>query len=251
MANESGQNLQPFKEKLVAVGKALRDEGLILGGEGNLSLRLPSGNILVTPARVCKGRLNTRMLLILDPKGNVVEGTLMPSSELLLHLHVYRTRKDVGGIVHAHPPYATGFACAGMSLDMPILAEMIVMLKGVPLVPYANPGSIELVEAISPYLEDRDAFLLANHGVVAVGPDLETALQRMELVEQFAKVALITYQLGRQNPIPGKNIRDLESLHEKYRILPYPQENLPYPKVPRIQLAELMEELIRRYLKKV
>lgn len=251
MANESGHNLQPFREKLVAVGKALRDEGLILGGEGNLSLRLPNGNILVTPARVSKGHLNTRMLLILDPKGNVVEGSLMPSSELLLHLHVYRTRKDVGGIVHAHPPYATGFACAGMSLDMPILAEMIVMLKGIPLVPYANPGSIELVESISPYLEDRDAFLLANHGVVAVGPDLETALQRMELVEQFAKVALITYQLERQNPIPGKNIRDLEALHEKYRILPYPQENLPYPKVPRILLSELMEELIRRYLKKV
>ena len=251
MENDSAHHIQPFKEKLVAVGKVLRDEGLILGGEGNLSLRLPNDNILVTPARVCKGRLNTRMLLILDPKGNVLEGTLMPSSELLLHLQIYRTRKDVGGIVHAHPPYATGFACAGMSLDIPLLAEMIVMLKGVPLVPYANPGSIELVEVISPYLEDRDAFLLANHGVVAVGPDLETALQRMELVEHFAKVALITYQLGRQNPIPGKNLRELEALHEKYRTLPYPEENLPYPKMPRIQLAELMEELIRRYLKKV
>jgi len=206
MTNEKASDSLPFKEKLVAVGKALQERGLILGGEGNLSLRLPNGNLLVTPARVSKGHLNTRILLILDPKGNVLEGKLPPSSELLLHLHIYRTRKDVGGIVHAHPPCATGFACAGMSLDMPILAEMLIMLKSVPLVPYANPGSIELVESITPYLEESDAFLLANHGVVAVGPDLETALQRMELVEQFAKVALITYQLGRQNPLPGTNI---------------------------------------------
>jgi len=251
MPNEKPSDLLPLKEKLIAVGKALWDEGLIMGGEGNLSLRLPNGNLLVTPARACKGRLNARMLLVLDPKGNVVEGTLVPSSELLMHLHIYRTRKDVGGIVHAHPPFATGFACAGMSLDVPLLAEMMIMLRSVPLVPYANPGSIELVEAISPYVEGHDAYLLANHGVVTVGPDLETALQRMELTEQYAKVTLVTHQLGRQNPIPGKYIRDLESQHEKTRNLPYPQENLPYPKVPRILLSELMEELIRRYLKKV
>ena len=116
---------------------------------------------------------------------------------------------------------------------------------------HLHKRTIELVEAISPYVEGHDAYLLANHGVVTVGPDLETALQRMELTEQYAKVTLVTHQLGRQNPIPGKYIRDLESQHEKTRNLPYPQENLPYPKVPRILLSELMEELIRRYLKKV
>lgn len=248
---ESAPNLPALKEKMVAVGRALWDRGLILGGEGNLSLRLPNGNLLVTPSRVCKGKLNTRQLLVLDPLGNLLEGTLQPSSELLLHLQIYRQRPDTGGIVHAHPPQATGFACAGMGLTVPLLAEVSILLKTVPLVPYANPGSIELGEAVIPFLEEYDALLLANHGVVAVGADLDTALTRMELVEQYARITLITHMLGRQSPIPGRYLNDLAGLREKQRNLPYPEENLPYPKVPRILLSELFEELIRRYLKKV
>ncbi len=250
-SSDAAPSLQALKEKMVAVGMALWDRGLILGGEGNLSLRLPNGNLLVTPARACKGRLNTRQMLVLDPLGNLLEGNLQPSSELLLHLQIYRQRADVGGIVHAHPPHATGFACAGTGLSVPLLAEVSSLLKSVPLVPYANPGSIELGEAVLPFLEEHDALLLANHGVVAVGADLDTALTRMELVEQFARVTLITHMLGRQNPIPGRFLGDLEALREKERRLPYPEENLPYPKVPRILLSELFEELIRRYLKKV
>ena len=138
-----------------------------------------------------------------------------------------------------------------MSLSVPLLAEVSALLKTIPLVPYANPGSIELGEAVIPFLEEHDALLLANHGVVAVGADLETALTRMELVEHGARVTLITHMLGRLSPIPGRFLPDLEALREKQRNLPYPEENLPYPKVPRILLSELFEELIRRYLKKV
>ncbi len=243
-------NILKFKEKLVAVGKALRDQGLIIGGEGNISLRLPNGNLLVTPARVCKGKLTSSMLLILDPKGYVLEGTLPPSSELLLHLHIYAQRSDVGGIVHAHPPFATGFSCAGLSLSLPLLAESIITLGDVPLIPFAMPGSIELVETLSPYLKDNDCFLLSNHGVLTVGSDLETALIRMELIEQYAKILLVTYIMGRQSPIPAKYLKNLKELNKEIRFLKAPEESIPLPKAPRVLLSELFEELIRRYLKK-
>lgn len=243
-------NILKFKEKLIAVGKSLREQGLIVGGEGNLSLRLPDGNLLVTPARVCKGKLEPSMLLVLDPKGYVVEGNLQPSSELLLHLHIYNVRKDVGGIVHAHPPFATGFSCAGISFTTPLLAEGLIMLGQIPNVPFAMPGSIELVESISPYLQDNDCFLLSNHGVLTVGADIETALVRIELLEQYAKVLLITYILGRQNPIPSKYLEQLKELNNQIRFLKMPEESIPLPKAPRILLYELFDELLRRYLKK-
>jgi len=243
-------NISKYKDKLIAVGKSLREQGLIVGGEGNLSLKLPDGNLLVTPARACKGKLEVSMLLILDPKGYVLEGNLQPSSELLLHLHIYNERKDVGGIVHAHPPFATGFSCAGISFSTPLLAEGMIVLGQVPNVPFAMPGSIELVEALSPYLQENDCFLLSNHGVLTVGADIETALMRMELLEQYAKILLITYILGRQNPIPSRYLEPLKELNKEVRFLKAPEESIPLPKAPRVLLYELFDELLRRYLKK-
>lgn len=243
-------NILKFKEKLIAVGKSLREQGLIVGGEGNLSLKLPNGNLLVTPARACKGKLSPSMLLVLDPKGYVLEGNLQPSSELLLHLHIYNQREDVEGIVHAHPPFATGFSCAGVSFTNPLLAESIIMLGSIPRIPFALPGSFELVEALSPYLKDNDCFLLSNHGVLTVGPDIETALMRMELVEQYAKILLITHILGRQSPIPSKYLENLKEMNKEIRFLKAPEEMIPLPKAPRVLLYELFDELLRRYLKK-
>lgn len=243
-------NIIKFKEKLIAVGKSLREQGLIVGGEGNLSLKLPDGNLLVTPARACKGKLEPSMLLVLDPKGYVLEGSLQPSSELLLHLQIYRERSDVGGIVHAHPPFATGFSCAGISFSTPLLAESIIMLGTIPNIPFAMPGSIELVEKISPFIKDSDCFLLSNHGVLTVGADIETALMRMELLEQYSKILLITYILGRQNPIPSRYVEPLKEAHKEMRFLKTPEESIPLPKAPRVLLYELFDELLRRYLKK-
>lgn len=243
-------NILKFKDRLIAVGKSLREQGLIVGGEGNLSLKLPDENLLVTPARACKGKLELSMLLVLDPKGYVLEGNLQPSSELLLHLQIYRERNDVGGIVHAHPPFATGFSCAGISFTTPILAESIIMLGSIPNVPFAMPGSIELVEKVSPFIKDSDCFLLSNHGVLTVGADIETALMRMELLEQYAKILLITYILGRQNPIPSKYLEPLKEINKEMRFLKTPEESIPLPKAPRVLLYELFDELLRRYLKK-
>lgn len=243
-------DILPYKEKLIAVGKSLRDQGLIAGGEGNLSLRLPDGNLLVTPAGVSKGKLKPSMLLVLDNKGYVKEGNMRPSSELLLHLHIYNQRNDVGGIVHAHPPFATGFSCAGISFNFPILAEALIFLGPVVNVPFAMPGSIELVEKLSPYLKDHDCFLLSNHGVLTVGADIETALLRMELIEQYSKILLVTHILGKQSPIPSPYLKNLMDMHKEMRFLKVPEESIPYPKAPKVLLSELFEELIRRYLKK-
>lgn len=239
-------NLSQYWEEIIQGGRWLYEKGLIAGGEGNLSLRLPDGNLLVTPSRLCKGKLQHRDAILLSPKGEVLAGEREPSSELLLHLHIYRLRSDVQAIVHAHPPFATGFAAAGLSLSQPLLAEMVMQFHAVPLLPYANPGTPELAEAITPYLEDHDAFLLSNHGVLTVGVDLQSAYLRMEFVEHCAKVVLVTYLLGKRSPIPGKDLLRLRKMWEENRFKPLP--GVVKTKKTRTLLQDLFEELITRYL---
>ncbi|HPR62716.1 MAG TPA: class II aldolase/adducin family protein [Thermoanaerobaculia bacterium] len=246
--NEVAINIPNTWDQIISIGRLLYDKGLIVGGEGNISLRLPDGNLLVTPSRICKGRLTVKDSVMLDPMGGQISGDREPSSELLLHLHIYRQRDDVQAIVHAHPPMATGFAAAGESLSDPILAEMYANFRRVPVTPYANPGSLELAEAIAPFLEDHDALLLRNHGVITFGPDLESAYLRMELVEHFARISLVTRTLGRQSPIPGKYLLLLEEDWRKHRHDPLP--TVPKRRSARSLLQELFEELVNRYIKK-
>jgi L-fuculose-phosphate aldolase len=133
-----------------------------------------------------------------------------------MHLLIYAKRRDIHAVVHAHPPTATGFAAAGMALDRALCAELIVTLGSVPLARYETPGTPELAAALEPLVPDHEAILMANHGVVTYGIDLHSAFMNMETVEHFAKIALVTHMLGRQEPIAEHHVSKLREIRTKY-----------------------------------
>jgi L-fuculose-phosphate aldolase len=155
-------------------------------------------------------------LVITDLHGQLVSGERQPSSELGMHLLIYRQRSDVHAICHAHPPIATGFAAAGLPLDSAILSEAVLSLGCVPLAPYGTTGTPELSESIAPLLRNYNAILMANHGVVTYGPDLLTAFFRMETVEHFAQVSLVTELLGKKSLLSARDVDKLLAARARY-----------------------------------
>ena len=208
---------QQHRDDIVRFGKMLHQTGLVAATDGNLSVRLENGNVLCTPTLMSKGLMEPEDLVMVDPRGNKVNGSRGVSSEIAMHLLIYRLRPDVGAVVHAHPPTATGYAAAGIALDSALCSEIIVTLGSVPLANYETPGTQELAEALAPLVAEHDAILMANHGVVTCGADLLTAYMNMETVEHFAKIALVTHLLGKQQPLSDQHVDKLRELRVKYR----------------------------------
>jgi len=169
---------------------------LIGGSEGNIGVRLAPGRLLVTPRGRAKGDLVPDDLVEVDLEGRPLRGGGEPSTELLMHLTIFRARADVQAVVHAHPPTATGFATAGLGIDCDCIPELLATLGEVPVVPYGMSGTTELSAAMMPFVSGHDALLLANHGVVTMGGTLEQAHQRMESVEQAARILFTARMLG-------------------------------------------------------
>lgn len=190
-----------LRRDIVRVCRRLYERGLIAGGEGNVSARRDSQTLLVTPSGASKVDVLEDDLVVVDLAGNPVAGSGRASSELGMHLRIYERRPDVGAVVHAHPPFATAFAVAGEDLMSPVLPEIVVLIGGVPLVPYATPGSPALAAAIEPFLELHDAFLMANHGATSFGSTLSIAHQRMESLEHAARTLFLARSLGRVTPL--------------------------------------------------
>jgi L-fuculose-phosphate aldolase len=158
------------------------------------------------------------MMCITDLDGKKLQGDLDPSTEMLMHLEVYRHRPDVQAVVHAHPPTATGFAVAGIPLDRAVLAEVLTTLGSIPIAEYATPSTAELPEAVHKYIKAHDGMLLANHGALTVGPDLFSAYYKMETIEHFAKISLVARMLGRENLITRQEVDRLQGLRGMYGI---------------------------------
>ena len=158
------------------------------------------------------------MMCITDLDGRKLQGDRDPSSEMLMHLEVYRQRGDVQAVVHAHPPTATGFAVAGIPLDRAVLAEVLTTLGSIPIAAYATPSTKELPEAVRKYIKAHDGMLLANHGALTVGADLFSAYFKMETVEHFAKISLVARLLGRENLISREEVLRLQELRGSYGI---------------------------------
>jgi L-fuculose-phosphate aldolase len=192
-------------------GRRLAARGLIAGGEGNIGVRLDGGRVLVTPRGRSKGELTPEDLVEVDLEGRVLRGRT-PSTEVRMHLTVLRGRPDVQAVVHAHPPVATGFATAGLSVDCDCIPEILATVGHVPLVPYGMTGTSELSEQLGPYLAGHDALLLANHGAVTFGASLDQALQRMESLEQAARVLFVSRLLGGPVRLAPEDIARLEAL---------------------------------------
>ena len=195
---------QSLAEEIVAVCCRLYDRGLIAGQDGNVSVRLASGHILVTPAGLSKVDVTPDALVELTTDGEQVTAGMAASSEVGMHLRIYRERPDVRAVVHAHPPVATAHGVVGRDFMDAVLPEVIFHLGRVPLVPFALPGTPALGDAMAPFLADHDAFLLASHGATTVGPTLRLAHQRMESLEHAARILFAAAQLGAVTPLqPG------------------------------------------------
>ena len=205
-----------LRDEIVRYGRMLHDQFFVAATDGNLSVRLDDGTVLCTPTCVGKGMMDPDDLVVVDMAGRKLRGHRSPSSEIAMHLLIYRLRSDVNSVVHAHPPTATGFAAAGMALTEPLVSEIVIALGEVPLAPYATPGSAELSESLRPLIPGHDAILMANHGVVTYAGDLTAAYMKMETVEHFARVALVTHQLGRQQLLSDSDVQKLIEVRNRY-----------------------------------
>ncbi len=205
------------RRRLVEVARWLAADGFIPASDGNLSVRLGPDRILCTPSGRPKGRLREEELLVIALDGRTLCGEGRPSSELQMHLAVYRTRSDVGAVVHAHPPLAVALTLTGRDLETPYLAETVVHLGKIPTVPYVPPGSAALAEAVAAEVATYDAVLLAHHGALTVGRTLEEAYDRMALVEHTARIVTAAHLLGEPRPLPPEAAERLWGIWQRRR----------------------------------
>lgn len=207
-----------IKREICEYGKRIYMNGFVAANDGNISVKVDDNTFWATPTGVSKGYMTPDMLVKVDAEGNVLEGKLKPSSELKMHMRIYKERPDVNAVVHAHPPTATGFAIAGIPLDKYTMPEAVIFLGSVPLTPYGTPSTNEIPDAVSGYLQNYDAFLLENHGGLTVGADLNTAYFRMETMEFFAKVSLVAKLLGGEHELPCEQVNKLVEMRKNMHL---------------------------------
>jgi L-fuculose-phosphate aldolase len=203
---------------IVEIGRRMYARGYTASNDGNISVRLGPDRLLMTPKSVCKGFMTPDMMVVTDLDGKKIAGDRDPSSEMQMHLEVYRQRRDAQAVVHAHPPIATGFAVAGIPLDRAVLAEVITTLGSVPIAEYATPSTKELPEAVRKYVTAHDGMLLANHGALTLGADVFAAYYKMETIEHFAKISLVARLLGGERLLSRQEVDRLQGLRGMYGI---------------------------------
>src|SRR5436190_12686277 len=211
-------SVESLRADIVEVGRRMYARGYTASNDGNISVRMATDRLLMTPKSVCKGFMTPDMMCVTDLNGKKISGDRDPSSEALMHLVVYRQRPDVNAVVHAHPPIATGFAVAGIPLDRAVLAEVLTTLGSIPLAEYATPSTSELPEAIRKYIKAHDGMLLANHGALTAGTDLFSAYYKMETIEHFAHISLVARLLGGERLLSRQEVDRLQGLRGMYGI---------------------------------
>src|SRR5258707_513633 len=206
-----------YREEIIRFGRMLHERGFVAATDGNLSVRLDHHRIPATPTSMSKGMMRASDLVIVDMEERRIAGRRDVSSEIGMHLLIYRSRPDVRGVVHAHPPTATGFAASGLALNQPLVCEVVIGLGCIPLARYGTPGTPELTNALEPLVSQYDAILMANHGVVAYGEDLSHAYMKMEIVEYFARIPLVAHLLGHQQLLSAQEIEKLIVARSRYQ----------------------------------
>lgn len=204
------------RQEICRIGGLLHHNGFVAGCDGNISVRLGKNLVLSTPTSMCKGMLQPTDLVLVNMDGEMVNGTRKVSSEIAMHLLFYYMRPDVTAVVHAHPPIATAFAASGLALSEPLVAEAVITFGEIPLAPYAPPGTAELSDSLRPLIAGHDAILMGNHGVVTCGHGLSNAYMNMEKVEHYAKIVLVSHQLGTPRPLPPHEVRKLQEARQNY-----------------------------------
>lgn len=212
------ERYEQTRQEICEICHLLYSRGYVVSNDGNVSARVETDRILITPSGVGKGRMTPDMLVLCDLQGNVLDGDRYPSSESKMHLMVYRERADVGSVVHAHPPLSTAFAICRRPLKERYLAEMVVGLGEIPVTEFAMLSTEEVPESVRPFVHDHNAVLLANHGSLAWGPTLLSAFDRLETVEQTAKVYYYVSRMGggvEITPEQAETLRSMTGFYQK------------------------------------
>jgi L-fuculose-phosphate aldolase len=210
---------QDAKELICEIGRRVYNKNFVAANDGNISIKVGGHELWTTPTGVSKGFMTPDMMVKMDLSGNILEGELQPSSEIKMHLRVYQENPEAKAVVHAHPPVATSFAIAGISLENPISPEAVVLLGKVPVAPYATPGTQEVPDSIVPYCRDYNAVLLANHGALTWGRDVTEAYFRMESLEHYALMLMYSgHIIQKSNELSTEQIAELISIREKMGI---------------------------------
>lgn len=213
-----------YRSDIIDICKRIHGNGWVASNDGNISIRIGSNTVLCTPTGMSKGYLTTDQLIKIDMDGNKIDGDLEPSSEMKMHLDVYRNKEDIGAVVHAHPPNTTGFAVAGIALDECVMPEIIISLGSIPLARFGLPSTSDIPDSIRPYLKEHNVFMMENHGALSIGKDVYQAYYRMESLELFAKINLVARTLGNVNVISEDKVRKMIDLRPKYGL-----DNTNYP----------------------
>lgn len=220
MDKEKELGYMEIREQICDVCHKMWQLGWVAANDGNVSVKLEDGTFLATPTGISKSFITPEKILHIDSNGEVIEGQAgaKPSSEIKMHLRCYEERDDVGAVVHAHPPTATGYAVAHLDLDRYTMIETIIAIGSIPVTPYGTPSTYEVADAIAPYLQEHDVLLLANHGALTVGADLITAYYRMETLELYAKISLTAHLLGGEKEVSKENIDRLIGMRKSYGV---------------------------------
>lgn len=253
-----------IKKLICEIGRRVYTNGFVAANDGNISVKINENEILTTPTGVSKGFMTPDMICKVNMKGEVISasGKYKPSSEVKMHLRVYKERADVNSVVHAHPPYGTSFAIAGIPLSKPIMPEAVIALGCVPIAEYGTPSTEEIPDAISKYLQNYDALLLENHGALTYGQDLMTAYFKMESLEFYAKLTFISTMLGGPKELNDEQVDGLIEIRNKFKLpgrhpgklctelgcaIPQPEKK----EEKKDDMAALVEEITRRVMKEL
>jgi L-fuculose-phosphate aldolase len=205
-----------LKEQMCDIGRRIWLKGFCAGNEGNHSYRIGPDRVLCTPTGISKGNLKPDDICTVDMEGKQVAGKRKRTSEILMHLAIYKARPDVKAVVHSHPPHATAFAIAGVELPTCIHPEAEVFLGQVRTAKYVTPGDTRLGESLLPYVKDSNTILLQNHGTVTYDVDLENAYYKLEIVDAYARILLLAKQIGSIRPLDGNEMKELLELKQKF-----------------------------------
>jgi L-fuculose-phosphate aldolase len=208
-------NERQLREQICEIGRRVYAKGFAAANDGNISVRLNEREVLCTPTMVSKGFLKPENLCVVDYDGKQLRGTTKRSSEILLHLAVYKNNPAIQAVVHCHPPHATAFAVAGEPIPKCVLPEVEVFLGEVPIAEYETPGTQKFADTIIPFVKKCNTIILANHGTVTFGPDLEKAYWNSEIIDAYCRILILARQLGRVNYMSPKQSRELLELKKR------------------------------------
>ena len=207
-----------LRSAVIECGRIAYERHLMTSNDGNISVRMSNGCVLITPSGISKGRLALDDMLVVDLDGKIISSRddRKPSSETPMHLEVYKQRDDVYAVVHAHPIFATTLTVADLEFPIDVLPEVLLTMGEVPITRYATPSSHEDAEVIRPFVKDHNAMLLRQHGSLTFGKNLEEALIHLERIEHVSEIYWRAKMLGTVQRVPPEAQAQLISLREKY-----------------------------------